>query len=133
MAYMNKDKKAVIATNIKPILKKYGVKGSLSVGNKSTITLKIKSAPLDFITNYNDTTGSDDARYQNVEGNLNVNPYWFQTQFTGQVLAFLSEAFAALKSAGYYSNTDIMTDYFDDAYYYGIEVGQWDKPFELIK
>ena len=28
---------------------------------------------------------------------------------------------------------DAMTDYFDTAYYYGINVGQWDKPYELVK
>lgn len=133
MAYMNKDKKAIIAANIKPILKKYGVKGSLSVQHKSTIVLKIKASPLDFINDYNTKTGSLNDRYQNAEGNMNVNPYWYQEQFTGKVLAFLSEAFAALKTSGYYSNTDIQSDYFDDAYYYGIEIGQWDKPYELIK
>jgi hypothetical protein len=29
MAYMNQQKKAVIAAKVKPILKKYGLKGSL--------------------------------------------------------------------------------------------------------
>ena len=87
----------------------------------------------DIINDYNTKTDSLNDRYQNAEGNMNVNPFWYQEQFTGKVLAFLSEAFAALKTAGYYSNTDIQSDYFDDAYYYGIEIGQWDKPYELIK
>jgi hypothetical protein len=41
MAYMNQEKKAVIANAMKPVLKKYGLKGSLSVQNHSGITLNI--------------------------------------------------------------------------------------------
>ena len=52
MAYMNQQMKAKIAALLKPILKKYGVKGSLSVRNHSTICLTVKSGKIDFIGNY---------------------------------------------------------------------------------
>jgi hypothetical protein len=42
MAYMNQQKKAIIASKLKPVLKKYGVKGSLKVSNHSTIVLNVK-------------------------------------------------------------------------------------------
>ena len=58
MAYMNQQKKAVIASNLKPVLKKYGLKGSLSVNNHSTIVLTVKSGKIDFIKNFNSTTQS---------------------------------------------------------------------------
>jgi hypothetical protein len=41
MAYMNQQKKAVIAAAVKPVLKKYNLKGSLRVDNHSSIILNI--------------------------------------------------------------------------------------------
>lgn len=41
MAYMNQEKKAKIAALLKPVLAKYGLKGSLAVHNHSTIRLTV--------------------------------------------------------------------------------------------
>lgn len=30
-----------------------------------------------------------------------------------------------------YDNSDAMTDYFDVGYYFRLDIGKWDKPFEL--
>ena len=125
MAYMNQEKKAVIAAKLKPILKKYKVKGTLSVRNHSSIVLNIKAGEVDFISDYGD---AEDARKFGIQ----VNPYWFQDHFVGKSKKFLKEAFDALKSAGYYNNSDAMTDYFDTAYYYDINIGRWNKPYEKI-
>jgi len=128
MAYMNQEKKAKIASLIKPLLKQYGIKGSLAVRHHSSIVLNIKSGPIDFISNIN----QGEPQYR-AKDYIQVNPYWFQEHFTGVAKEFLAKAFDALKSAGYYNNSDAMTDYFDVAYYYDINIGQWDKPYELIK
>ena len=114
MAYMNSEKKAIIASNLKPILKKFGVKGTLSVRDHSSIVLTLKSGKIDF--------GS--ARDQ-------VNPYWFHEHYEGVAKEFLTEAFAALKSAGWYNNTRAEIDYFDIAYYVDVNVGKWNKPYVL--
>ena len=126
MAYMNQEKKAVIAAKLKPILKKYKVKGTLSVRNHSSIVLNVKAGEVDFITDYGD---AEDARKFGIQ----VNPYWFHDHFTGKSKKFLAEAFDALKSAGYYNHSDAMTDYFDTAYYYDINIGRWNSPYELTK
>jgi len=126
MAYMNQDKKAVIAAKLKPVLKKYGVKGTLSVRNHSSIVLNVKSGAIDFFEDYGDR---EDARKFGIQ----VNPYWFQDHFVGKSKAFLTEAFDALKGAGYYNNSNAMIDYFDTAYYYDINIGKWNKPYELTK
>jgi hypothetical protein len=124
MAYMNQEKKAVIASALKPVLKKYGVKGTLSVRNHSSIVLNVKAGTIDFYGDYGDR---EDARKFGIQ----VNPYWFHDHFVGRAKEFLTEAFNALKSAGYYNNSDAMTDYFDTAYYYDINIGKWNKPYEL--
>jgi len=126
MAYMNQEKKAVIAAKLKPVLKKYGVKGTLSVRNHMAIVLNVKAGKVDFFTDYGDV---EDA----LKFGIQVNPYWFQDHFTGKSKKFLAEAFDAMKSAGYYNNSDAQIDYFDTAYYFDINIGKWNKPYELTK
>ena len=134
MAYMNQEKKAKIAAKLKPVLKKYKIKGTLSVRNHSSINLNLKSGPIDFIANSNRVCGRDHYQVsrgfrENTSGYCDVNPYWFQDHYDGAAKAFLTEAFDALKSAGYYDNSDAQIDYFDTAYYYNINVGKWNKPY----
>ena len=112
MAYMNQEKKAKIAAKMKPVLRKYGLKGSLSVHNHSSITLTIKSGKLDFGSDY-----------------VQVNPYWLESNYSGKVLKALQEIKQALLAADYYDRSDAQIDYFDTAYYYNINVGKWNKPY----
>ena len=49
MAYMNQDKKKSMMPQIKAVLKKYDMKGSVSVNNHSTLVVSIKSGSLDLI------------------------------------------------------------------------------------
>ena len=135
MAYMNQEKKAIINNLMKPILKKYKVKATLSV-DSATIYLNIKSSPLDIISQYNEIA-KDDIRnsytpFTPVVDYLQINPFHFQSQFKGEILDFFTEAHAALQGAGFYKNSEIQNDYFDIAYYYYIKVGQWNKPYVLI-
>jgi hypothetical protein len=111
MAYMNAERKKIIAANLKPVLKKYGMKGTLRVRNHIAIVLTLQSGPINFLN-----------RDQ-------INPYWFHEHFEGVAKQFLTEAFAALKSAGYYNNSDASIDYFDVSYYYDISIGKYNKPY----
>lgn len=136
MAYMNQERKATIANALKPILAKYGVKGSLSVRHHSSIVLTLKSGSIDFIGNSNRVCGNDHYQVSrgfrpNNSGYDQVNPYWFQDHYDGLAKDFLTEAFEALKSAGWYDRSDAMTDYFDTAYYVDINIGKWNKPYEV--
>ena len=115
MAYMNQERKAIIASNLKPVLKKHNMKGTLSVRDHSSIVLTLKSGNIDFGT----------AREQ-------VNPYWFHEHYEGVAKEFLTEAFAALKSAGWYNNTRSEIDYFDIAYYVDINIGKRNKPYQSV-
>jgi hypothetical protein len=123
MAYYSQERKQEAAPKVKAILKKYGIKGSLAVNNHSTVVLNIKSGNLDFIKNFNEAGGVSIK-------NISVNPYHFQTHFTGECLKFLAEVFAAL-SEGNHNNSDIQTDYFDVGWYIDVNIGQWDKPYIL--
>jgi hypothetical protein len=136
MAFMNQERKMKIAANLKPILRKYGVKGTLSVRNHSTISLTLKSGKIDFIGNMNHVCGNSSYQVKtgfrpNTSGYLDVNPYWFQDHYDGTAKAFLSEAFDALKSADWYDETDAQIDYFNTAYYVNINIGKWNKSYEF--
>ena len=142
MAYMNQERKARISSALKPILAKYGVKGSLSVRNHSTIVLTLKSGQIDFIENFIKTDSDkacvrrmDDAQLKLLRErqNLDVNPYWFQEHFSGKAKSFLTEAFKALKSADWYDESDAQTDYFNVKYYIDINIGKWNQPYALVK
>jgi hypothetical protein len=138
MAHMNQEKKAKIADAIKPILKKYGIKGSLSVNHHSTVVLTLKSGKIDFVANMNRVCGS--SHYQTSrgfkpsnKGYIQVNPYWVQEHYDGDALEFLTLAIKALKSAGWYNNSDAQIDYFDTAYYIDINVGRWNKDYAVTE
>jgi hypothetical protein len=140
MAYMNQEKKAKISAQLKPILKKYNIKGSLSVRNHSTIVLTLKSGKIDFIENFIETDckkynakvmSAEQIAYIRKNKNLDVNPYWFQEHFTGTAKGFLIETFNALKSANWYDKTDAQIDYFDTAYYCDVNIGSWNKPYTV--
>jgi hypothetical protein len=134
MAYVNQEMKSKIAAAVKPILAKYGVKGSLSVRHHMAIVLTLKSGKIDFIGNSNRVCGN--SHYQlsrgftpNTSGYDTVNKYWYQDHYDGLAQAFIAEAIIALQSAGWYDRSDAMTDYFDTAYYIDINIGRWDKPY----
>ena len=61
MAYMNQERKAKIAEQVKPILARYGVKGTLKT-DKHSITLTLKSGSIDFINDLNNHTLPSFAR-----------------------------------------------------------------------
>lgn len=135
MAHMNQERKAVISQALKPVLAKYKVKGSLSVRTHSTIILTVKSGKIDFIGNVNRVCGNDHYQvsrgFRPVKDSIDVNPYWYQKHFDGEAKAFLDEAFKALRAAGWYDKSDAQVDYFDTAYYVGLNIGKWDKPYVL--
>ena len=140
MAYMNQEKKAAIVAAVKPILKKYGVKGTFAVRNHSTICLNVKEGQIDFIENYIQTDidkvvankmSDDQVAYIRKNKTLDVNPYWFQEHFSGKAKAFLTEVFTGMKAAGWYDRSDAMTDYFDTAYYVDVNIGSWKKPYSV--
>ena len=138
MAYMNQERKARIVAAVKPVLARYGLKGTFSVRSHSTICLNITSGRIDFIENYIETDAAkpyakhmDAAQVAYVRKNsaLDVNPYWYQEHFSGTALKAIKEIIKGLYSADYYDRSDAQTDYFDTAYYIDLNIGKWSKPY----
>ena len=115
MAYMSQERKRELAPQIKSVLNKYGLKGTLGVDNHSTLVLTIKSGKIDFLSN------CDDSYHQ-------VNEYHIQKHYAGDAQKALSELKDAMM-VGNHNNSDLMTDYFDVGWYISINIGKWDKPY----
>ena len=133
MAYIGQEKKAKIAPEVKRILKKYALKGSLSIRNHMTLCLKIKEGRIDFIKNFNEqvaTLPGYDGFKATAQSRtyIDVNPYHFQDHFTGRAKLAMREIYAAMMD-GNHDNSDIQTDYFDVGWYVDINIGSWDKPY----
>ena len=113
MAYVSKETKAELAPGIKAVLKKYGMKGTISVNHYSTLVVKVRSGSIDFGT-------TED-----------VNVYHIDTFYEGTAKKFLTELLAAMKGDKWFDKSDSMVDYFHTAWYNDIKIGDWNKPYEL--
>lgn len=126
MAYVSQEDKKEMAPAIKACLKKYGMKGSISVRHHSTLVVTVKSGKLDVIGNYNKVSRHD-CHYDHMD----VNLYWLNDNYDGEVLAFMKEMSAALKGEKYFDKSDIQSDYFHCSHYMSLKIGNWDKPYVL--
>lgn len=135
MAYVSKEMKAKAAPKIKDLLKRYGLKGSLSVRNHSTLVLTVSSGKIDFINNFNRTceriARPEHLPFQPATKSIQVNPYWCHEHFSGSAAEFLDQALEALKGPDFFDHSDAQTDYFHRSHYYDINIGRWDKPYAL--
>ena len=137
MAYMNQERKAAIAAELKKVIPA-GWKYSLAVRNHTSLVLTISAAPVDLCAEYQRVVNAKNAGrpFDQIAKPtyFGVNPFWLENQFDGELL----ETFQAIKAAmyskevGYYDRSDIMTDYFDTAWYVDINIGRWDKPFQFL-
>lgn len=135
MAYMSQDEKNRLAPAIKAVLKKYGMKGTIAVRRYSTLVVNITKGKLDIIGNMVDVRNNNPVAYDRIDERpeyISVNQYYIDRDYTGEVAKFLNELFTAMRGDRWYDNSDIMTDYFDTAYYMDVNVGQWNKPYRYI-
>ena len=88
------------------------MKGSIAIRHHSSLVVNIKSGELPF-----------------KEEHQQVNTYWINDHYTGEQAAFMTELLAAMKGDKWFDKSDIMTDYFNTAYYLNINIGKWDKPY----
>ena len=128
MAYISQEKKKALEPKIKEINKKYGIKARLGIRHHSTLVLNITSGKIDFIKNYNETSRNDRI----VETNIDVNVYYYKDNFSAEALDYLREVIDVMNTDNY-NNSDIQTDYFNVGHYVDVNVGKWDKPYEVTE
>ena len=139
MAYITQEMKRELAPGINNVLKKYGCKGSISTPHRKTLCVTISQGPIDFIGKAN-KQGKEHSEWTGrtfypIEGSYQENPYRYAESYDGpldQADEFLNELRDAMRGTLYYNNDDIRTDYFDSAYFMSINIGKWNKPYQLV-
>ena len=121
MAYMNQEKKKELAPQIKAVLKKYKVKGSIAIQHHSKLIVNIKSGNIKFPLN--------------GRGYGEVNHVGKLPENCTEAEKFLYELWAAMNGEGSkfsnFDNSDPMTDYFHVGWYCQIKIGDWGKEYQL--
>jgi hypothetical protein len=127
MAYMSQATKAEICAELKKVMP-VGWKYTVGVSHHSTIVLNIAKAPVDLVK-----IAREKAGYQGIGGHIQVNPHWMHEHFKGtEVEAIMKKIQNVLYGhKDYYDDSDPMTDYFSTAYYVNVNIGKWNKPFEV--
>jgi hypothetical protein len=128
MAYVSKEDKAKFVSLLKKEFgsnaKKRGFKYTVAIRNFSTIVVNISGGSIDFI-------GSYKHRNEHTES-IQVNPYSVADSYTGKAKEVLVKIVNILNTDNY-DNSDVMTDYFDVGHYVEINIGKWNKPYNLVK
>ena len=127
MAYVSQEDKKKLAPEIKKVLSKYGMKGSISIRHHSTLVVTIQSGAIDFKEFGTWGQGGSD------DGYIQVNTYHIENHYSGKAEKFLTELLAAMKGPNYFCDDDAMTDYFHRSHYTDINIGKWNKPYFMQK
>ena len=125
MAYITANEVAAIRKELKAKFPKFkfGVRkgsGSLSVD------VTIKSGPTDFSDIFTHGAGYAQINHYYLEN------YGRHQEFFEQVLLIIKIAPSTVEGGRrWFDESDAMTDYFHTAYYFQIQVGDWDKGYEV--
>jgi len=141
MSYMTQEHKKEIAANLKPILKKYGVKGRLGVRHHSVLVLNLFSGTIDFMESYNrmghmltKRKYGNESNYQDQERDQ-VNIFHTDRWYDGVAKEFFAEVLPVLNGAdtsrANFDDSDAQVDYFHVGWYVDINVGTWKKNYEV--
>lgn len=125
MAYASKEQKVMIVAGLKEVMPK-GWKYSVAINHHTSFVLTISKAPVDLIKI------AKDKGYHAMDNHVQLNAQCLGKHFVGTEVA---DVFAKIQkvmfSANYHDNSDSMTDYFDVAYYVDVNLGKWNKGFEV--
>lgn len=133
-AWMSQEHKKKLEPNIKKVLSKYGMKGTISVRNRSTLVVKLTQGKIDFNQDYA-PRAQDRARETEMdwhEGGRGPNVYHIESSWKGKAKEFLLELIQQMKGEDYYDDSDQMTDYFHTSHYFDVKFGDYNKPY-LVK
>ena len=141
MAWVQKDTVTKVREGLKILNKEYGMKTTVSGTNSSSLKVRIISGKIDFVQNRLDMLEGD-MRYSEEEkahhrlyltkfnSGIQVNHYWLDTAFSGVALEYL-EKVKAIMQVDHWDHSDVQSDYFHCAFYMNIDIGKWDKPYEV--
>lgn len=143
MAYISAEDVKAIRTELKQAFPnwKFGVRkgsGSLSVD------VNVLQGDIDFIEDYcAKHVDANSAAWTRKERTIQINQYWINDHWdhapaARDALNKINEIMhnapgRANANRKFFDHSDAMTDYFHTAFYTHLSVGQWNKPYALVK
>lgn len=134
MAYINATEVKAIREALKTEFGK-SMKFSVRKGAGGlSVTVSIMKGDVDFSELWSGKTEGD-YNY----GYFEINQYWIERNHTEEHAKIFNKIVEIIKTAPYnagvsrrpwFDESDAMTDYFHTAYYFHLEVGAYDKPYE---
>ena len=124
MAYVSKEKKAKVYAKLKEIIPR-SWRWSLAVSHNMALVLTIAKAPVDLLSEARPDGHPSRDTY------VNLNEYRLDKIKNTEI----REIFLAVREAmntENFNHSDTMRDYHSLGHYIDINIGKWDKPFELI-
>lgn len=115
MAHMTQELKKQLEPEIKAVLNRYGVKGTIRVVDNCVLAVTLQSGPLNLKSDYSQIY----AKY-----------------YTGETAKFCEELESAMNGTGALKNHDYgntMVDYQNVGWYTTIHAGSLDKPYTITK
>ncbi len=132
MAHITADDVKAIRNELKAAFPKW--KFSCRKGSGSlSVDVTILQGTVDFSENFQNS--------YNGRKHCQVNPYWIDSHWTSlEARAALNKINEIMHNAPgranvlrkFYDNSDAMTDYFDTAFYTHLQIGGWNKDYELV-
>ena len=135
MAYITKEKKAIIIARVKDATPK-GWRVTFRMRHSSTIICTIRQADVDILAAVEaayETLAKTRPSYETSGPVTHIQSLSPTTilELPDSLRKPLSAMYAALYSENY-DNSDISTDYFDVGYYAHLAIGEWDKPMAVV-
>lgn len=137
MAYIDQATKKLIKEELDKVVPK-DLKYTLKIRDRAVITMVIRKGKVNFHQNRNEKlVGKFDIYLKEIDPielskPLVINCHHVDSQFSGEVLDLIKKIQKAMNIKNW-DRSDVQIDYFDVGYYIGIQVGEWYKPYELVK
>lgn len=123
MAYVSKELKNELVAKLKPIMKEYGIRATYKVRNYSKLEINIRSGKLF------EAVDSDSLSVYGV-GNEPSKGVIELFGSDSKEIELLKKIFDIVNEENY-NNSDAMVDYFDIRFFWEINIGEWDKPYNF--
>lgn len=138
MAYISQETKKELTPAIKAVLKKHGMKGTVSIRYGTGLNVNITSGVLDLLGYWNKYMNRN-RKLQNLpiinDEDFSIDhpivPPSCEEYYDNKIENFISELLSAMKTSEWADKSDVMSDYFNITYYVSINVGRYDKPYFL--
>lgn len=137
MAYITTEQVAEIRNSLKAAFPaKDGWKFSVRREDGSSVNVTVLSGPVQFeawalpeSSNWHGPADQHPDRWAAICTHSQVNPYHYEKHYTAQSADVLGRMLAII-AKDHWDKSDIQTDYFNCAFYYHLNIGAWNKPYQ---